>query len=161
MPPTPDYLAAAKKIIDEVIYITIATVAADGQPWNTPVYGAPDEQYNFYWSSNPTAQHSRNIAANERVFVVIYDTRQQERTGTGVFLQGRAKELTDPRDITTALKYFYRRKNRPPRAVQDFVGRLPRRLYRFTPEHAWINVYTAGDSGGVDQRLEIPLLNHP
>lgn len=36
----------AKEIIENILYITVATCSKDGQPWNTPVYCAYDEDYN-------------------------------------------------------------------------------------------------------------------
>lgn len=38
----------AREIIQNTIYITIATVCEDGSPWNTPVYAAFDDQFNFF-----------------------------------------------------------------------------------------------------------------
>ena len=41
-------VALAKKIIEEIWYITIATASKNSIPWNSPVYFAYDEDYNFY-----------------------------------------------------------------------------------------------------------------
>lgn len=49
----------AKEIVEKIIYATIATASKDGQPWNSPVYCAYDEDYNFYWSSWTENQHSK------------------------------------------------------------------------------------------------------
>jgi uncharacterized protein YhbP (UPF0306 family) len=57
----------AKEIIELILYITIATVSKDGTPWNSPVYSAFDEDYNFYWASDQNGQHSKNIAENDKV----------------------------------------------------------------------------------------------
>jgi Pyridoxamine 5'-phosphate oxidase len=47
---------AAKAILSNVIYITLASVGPDGVPWNSPVYAAFDEAYHFFWvSASPGA----------------------------------------------------------------------------------------------------------
>ena len=38
----------AHKIIKKILHLTIATCSKDGAPWNSPVYSAFDEDYNFY-----------------------------------------------------------------------------------------------------------------
>jgi general stress protein 26 len=85
----------AKEIIEKIQYITIATVSKDGEPWNTPVYSAYDEDYNFYWISWKENQHSKNIAENNQVFSVIYDSTVPEGTGEGVYIrQKRMRSMT-------------------------------------------------------------------
>ncbi len=60
--------ARAKKIIQRISYITIATIADDGMPWNAPVFSAYDEQYNFYWGTYRNSQKSKNIRNNKNIF---------------------------------------------------------------------------------------------
>ncbi len=50
-----DLTSRAKEIISKIIYINIASVSEDGLPWNTPLYYAFDENYNFFWTSSPEA----------------------------------------------------------------------------------------------------------
>ena len=68
-----DLAIRAKELIDNNLYITIAT-SSDNQPWNTPVFADCDSKYNFYWSSWINAQHSQNIRNNSNIFFVIYDS---------------------------------------------------------------------------------------
>lgn len=152
-----DYLAEAKRILFEAIYLTLATVSEDGQPWNTPVYGAPDEQYNFFWTSTPDAQHSKNIKVNDRAFVVIYDSTQKEGTGVGVYLRGRAAEMNDPEAMNRARNIFYQRKHKPVKPATDFLDQSPRRLYQFVPKQCWMNLYEKVRGFGVDGRIEVKL----
>lgn len=74
----PDHNERAKEIIKEILYITIATTSREGQPWNSPVYSAFDESYNFYWASDQNGQHSKNIAENNKIFIVIYDSTDRK-----------------------------------------------------------------------------------
>jgi len=147
----------AKEIISEIIYITIATVDKKGQPWNSPVYSAYDESYNFFWASWKKNLHSRNIQENNQVFLVIYDSTVPEGTGEAVYIKARAYELTDKKEINRALKHLYGRKNKKPRKAEEFLGNYPRRVCKAVPKKFWVN--TEGEVGGsyVDKRVEVEL----
>ena len=77
-------IARVREILSRIMYLTIATVSKDGEPWNTPVYSSFDEQFNFFWVSSPLAKHSKNIKENNNVFLVVYDSTTPEGTGGGV-----------------------------------------------------------------------------
>jgi len=153
-----ELVRTAKEIIEKILYITIATVCEDGKPWNTPVYAAYDEQYTFYWSSSPEAEHSKNVVRNGQAFLVIYDFTQAEGAGVGVYIQARAAELREESEIANALKYFYGRKHKAIKPVSDFIGTSPRRMYKAVPEQVWINTYEKLNEYPIDQRVEIKLV---
>lgn len=149
----------AKEIIEKIIYITLATTSKDGQPWNTPVYSAHDEKYNFYWASDQNGQHSRNIQANRDVFIVIYDSTAPEGTGEGVYIKAKAYQLEDEKEIKRALAILYTRKNQNPekRKPQEFLGNYPRRVYKAVPEKVWMNSDGEVNRNYIDTRIEIDL----
>lgn len=147
----------AKRIISEVVYINIATVSVDGHPWNTPVYAAFDSRYNFYWVSSPKSQHSKNIEANGRAYVTIYDATRKHGT-LGVYLQGRARVLFRQPEITRAIGVFYGRKGHPVKTALNFLGSSPRRLYKFTPSSSWMNTYTKTGGYWIDGRTPFKLI---
>lgn len=153
-------ITKAKEIISKIIYITIATVSKDGKPWNTPVYSAFDEKYNFFWASWTENDHSKNIRQNPEVFIVIYDSTVPEGTGEGVYVKAKVYELSDPKEIEHATKYLYGRKSKNPRPVEEFLGDYPRRVYKAVPEKFWLN--TDGNINGnyVDKRIEVDLLKN-
>lgn len=150
-----EYVDRAKEIIDQIIYITIATVDKDGQPWNTPVYSAFDKNYTFYWISSPEAQHSKNIAANRRVFLNIYDSTVAEGTAEGVYIQAEASELIDVAEIEHALKLLADRKNKTPKAAELFTNKSPRRVYKATTLRAWMNTDEVIDGLHIYGRIEV------
>ena len=152
-----DNVAKAKEIISKILYITIASVTKDGEPWNTPVYSAFDENYNFYWASWKENQHSKNIVENPNIFIVIYDSTAAESTGRGVYIKAKAYALTDPKEIEHAAKYTYGRKSKQPRSAKEFLGEYPRRMYKAVPEQVWMNVASEVDGNFVDKRVEIRL----
>ncbi len=156
-----DLVAKAKSIIQKILYITIATVDANGQPWNSPVYSAFDEAYNFYWASDQNGQHSKNIAANNKIFIVIYDSTAPEGTGEGVYIQAKAYMLTQTEEIEHALRYLDGRVNKkkdPQTRLAQFQGEKPRRVYKAVPEKVWINDDGDIDGNYIDIRREVDLL---
>ena len=152
------YVDRAKKIIDKILYITIATVNKNGEPWNSPVYSAFDENYNFYWASDQNGKHSKNISENENVFIVIYDSTAPEGTGEGVYIKAKTTVLTDNKEILHGLEVLDKRVGKTKeRNENEFLDEYPRRVYKATPEKVWVN--DEGDVNGnyIDIRIEINL----
>lgn len=150
----------AKEIIEKILYITIATCGKDGRPWNSPVYSAFDENYNFYWASDQNGQHSKNIAENNKVFMVIYDSTVPEGTGEGVYIQAKAYMLTDQKEIEFALGYLDGRVNKkkdPKTRVAQFQGDKPRRVYKAVPEKVWMNDVGEVKGNYIDKRVGVKL----
>jgi nitroimidazol reductase NimA-like FMN-containing flavoprotein (pyridoxamine 5'-phosphate oxidase superfamily) len=87
---TPDI---ARAIIDANRYMTIGSADADGTPWATPVWFAPDGYREFFWVSSPDARHSRNIAVRPRVSIVIFDSQVPEGEGQAVYMSALAEQL--------------------------------------------------------------------
>lgn len=150
----------AKKIVQRILYVTIATASAEGQPSNSPVYSAYDDQGNFYWASSPKAQHSRNIEGNGKVFLVIYDSTVPEGTGEGVYVEATAAELSNPGEIAEALRHIALRAGKQFGPETDRL--LEKRLqcvYRATPQRVWINGFESDEEGSYvrDIRIELPV----
>ena len=78
----PDRLA--RTLVEENSYLTLATVGADGVPWASPVWFAARELDVFVWASKPGARHSRNIAENRRVSLVIFDSSKAPGEGSAL-----------------------------------------------------------------------------
>lgn len=91
----------AHEVLSANTYMTLATVDAIGQPWGTPVHFAHDERY-VYWMSEPSAKHSQNLAANDKLFVTVFDTGQsvselaQRRC---VYIQTHAEQVSDDDEL--------------------------------------------------------------
>lgn len=148
----------AKEIIEKIAYATLATASRNGQPWNSPVYTAFDEKFNFFWASWRENQHSKHIAENPNVFIVIYDSTVPQGTGEGVYIQAKAYALESLEEIAHAMKYHYGRKNKEPRKAEEFLGNYPRRMYKAVPENIWMNSDDRIDGNWIDTREEIKLL---
>lgn len=153
----PQSVADAKKVIHDILYITIATASKAGEPWNSPVYSAHDDKYNFFWVSWLNNQHSQNIKENSNIFLVIYNSTVPEGTGFGVYLKGTAKALEsdDMDEIKRASALLAGRKNKKPRNPEEYLGDYPRRVHKFVPEQVWVNGDGDIDGNYVDVRIDI------
>jgi len=125
------HITSAAVIIKKIKYMTIATVCADGSPWNTPLAPTPNKDLIFLWGSDENSVHSQNIRKEKRVFAVVYDSTVPEGFGEGVYMKGEAEELN------------------------EYEGAL--RMYHFTPEKIWINDEERNDDGSFkkDRRVEL------
>lgn len=149
---------SAREIIRKIFYITIATYSyRERKPWISPVYSAFDEQYNFYWISGKSAQHSQNIRDNNEIAIVIYDSTAAEGTGEGVYMEAVAFEVEDEREIAHAIPLLYDRMNQPHRDIFDFVDSSPQRVYKASPKKVWMNSSEKMGSQFVHTRREINL----
>jgi uncharacterized protein YhbP (UPF0306 family) len=150
-----DQINEAAKVIKKQLYINLATITPSGMPWNTPVFTAYDNNLNFYWASWKKNQHSINIKNNPEVFATVYNSTVPAGTGFGVYFQGKAYELKNPKTMLIATKVLYKRSNKKPREIIEFLKNYPRRLYQFKPEIVWVN--GDGDIYGnfIDIRTEL------
>lgn len=151
-------LKVAKEILENIAYMNIASITPEGKPWNSPVYVSYDKDVRFYWVSWHKNQHSINIRNNPQVFVTLYDSTVPAGTGVGVYMEGKAFEISNLKEMIHALKTHYGREERKPRDVVEFMKKFPRRAYTFVPEKAWVNVDGEVRGNFVDKRVEIDLI---
>lgn len=119
------------------------------------MYCAYDDAYNFYWGSHVDSQHSQNIRADGRAFLVIYNSTVRPGTGEGVYIQARCVELSNAREIAFAHKLIQDR--RSPISywkLEQFHEGAPIRLYKATPEKIWVNGNDSIDGTYIDTRVE-------
>jgi hypothetical protein len=142
-------------LIQSVNYAAIATVSPDGTPWITPLYVKFDEHLRMYWVSATTGQHSRNIALNGRISVVMYDTSVPEIEAAGLYLAMEAGPLEDPATIVAAQRIydvtFFTRYN----PAITFQGSCPSRMYRARPLAVWHNTDGIKNGCYVDMRRRL------
>jgi hypothetical protein len=153
-------IADAHKIIDNIIYITLATSDLDNVPWCTPVFAACDQFYNFYWASGFETRHSMNIRYNPATGVTIYDSSVEEGKGEALYMEGQAYELT-PDTWQEGLGLLRKKSKFPdkyyPRNDYKNLGAV--RIYKFTPKKFYM-LNPEGDpryKTYADCRLEINL----
>lgn len=147
----------AVEVIKTIEYLNISTITPDGKPWGSPVYTAYDKELNFYWLSWKENQHSLNIHNNPDTYITLYDSTVPCGTGFGVYFEGKSRKLTNPIEIGKALITFYKRRNKDPRDVKHFMSKYPRRIYKFTPEKAWVNGDSDIEGNFIDIRSNISI----
>ncbi len=150
----------AAEIVKEILYITIASISAEGKPWNTPVYSAFDKDLNFYWASDKNSHHSQNIRASKDVFLVVYNSTVPESTGEGVYFQATAQELNNEEEALAALKVLDGRVGKTKeRDFANYSGDAVLRVYKATPQLVWMNDDDKDKNGNYvrDIRVELPL----
>jgi general stress protein 26 len=81
---------AARAIIDANRYMTLATADADGVPWASPVWFAPDGERDMLWISRPDTQHSRNLAVRPELSIVIFDSQRVPGDTAALYLSATA-----------------------------------------------------------------------
>jgi nitroimidazol reductase NimA-like FMN-containing flavoprotein (pyridoxamine 5'-phosphate oxidase superfamily) len=150
-----DLIARARTTLSNIANASLATVGADGHPWNTPVFVAFDEELTFYWSSQWRSVHSQNIAHHPQVTLVVFDSRADDDSGHAVYVAATARELTDAAEIGTALERLAKRRGKPPKPAEDFTGTHPRRVYAAVPHTLWTNVVHERDGHVFDERVVI------
>ena len=141
-------------VLDRIEHATVATVSADGRPWNTPVYFARQRD-SFYWISRRDAQHSSNIRHNGRAFIVVFDSSRDDVSGAGVYIEAAVTELADEDDVGGALALIYRRRNKPPPSASHFTSASVHAVYHARAIRAWSNVLHASGEVPWDERVEI------
>jgi hypothetical protein len=99
----PDRLA--RTLVAENSYLTLATAGADGAPWASPVWFAARGLDMCVWASKPGARHSRNIAENPRVSLVIFDSSRAPGEGSALYVSADA-ELVDDATFDDALAVY-------------------------------------------------------
>lgn len=119
----------ATRIIDSNRFLTLATADADGRPWVSPLWYAPDGYRAFYWVSSPDATHSRNLVARPEVAIVIFDSHEAGGWRS-LYMSGVAEELSD---VDEGVATFTRRSEEQGLRAwsrDDVVGPARHRLYR-------------------------------
>jgi uncharacterized protein YhbP (UPF0306 family) len=137
----PEPSEIARSIIDEIAYMTIASVDADGHPWASPVWFVPEAYSRFHWISRPDTRHSLNIAANPQVAIVIFDSRTPIDTGRGVYIEARAEQLTDDGEIERMMSIFSERsvaQGSREYTAADVTGSSHLRPYGATAERVYL-----------------------
>ena len=124
----------ARRIVEANMYMTIATANAEGRPWVSPVWFAPDSQSEFLWVSAPEARHSRNIVLRLEVAIVIFDSTVPVGAAEALYLDAVAEQLSGD-GLDRAIATYSRRSRACGARAWEPADVLPPaafRLYRAT-----------------------------
>lgn len=146
----------ARKIIQDNLYITIATASNNGEPWVSPLYCAFDNKHNFYWISPHKTKHQEFAKENNHVAFVLFDSSMPVGTGEGVYGMGKVHELTGS-ELEQGIQYIYARMNKNPKDLKDYLGSSQLRIYKLVPEKFWMNDGDMINGRWIDKRVEVLL----
>jgi hypothetical protein len=91
---TDDTAATARRLVETNRYMTLATADADGRPWVTPVWYAPQWPEALLWISRPGTRHSLNLAVRPELAIVVYDSTVPVGSAEALYLEARAEQLS-------------------------------------------------------------------
>jgi nitroimidazol reductase NimA-like FMN-containing flavoprotein (pyridoxamine 5'-phosphate oxidase superfamily) len=155
---TTDPAGLARRILDDNLYLTLATADGDGRPWASPVYYARAADGELLWVSEPGTRHSRNIAARARASAVVFDSTVAPGTAQAVYVEGDAEEVAGP-DLEPCVEAFSRRSQATgagPWEEGDVTGDARLRLYRLRALGVWV-LDGIGDDREGDRRIPVEL----
>jgi uncharacterized protein YhbP (UPF0306 family) len=136
----PELADVARSVIDANRYMTLGTADEKGHPWVTPVWFASEDYRNFHWISSPDAKHSRNLAAEPRVAIAIFDSSVPVGGAQAVYMKGVAEQLTGA-ELERGVEIFdrvARLDHGRAYALGDVRGSALIRLYRATVSEHWV-----------------------
>jgi len=131
---------AARRIIDENSYATLATADADGRPWATPVWFAERDLREYVWVSRTTRRHSQNVAQRGQISLVVFDSTVPVGSASAVYVEADAAEVRD-HELTAALAVFNAKceaSGIPTWDASKVSGDAAHRLYLARASQAWV-----------------------
>ena len=149
-----DNNAHARLILEQTCYGVLATAAADGTPWATPVWFANDDLDRLYWLSWPGSRHSELIDQRPDVAVTVFDTHAVPNEGTAFYATARARQCPDEQ-LDDGLRILNRRARA--QGIGEFTrdrvtGDARLRVYVAEITEAWV----LDQDAEVDQRAPVP-----
>lgn len=131
--------AIARAIIDANLYVVLGTTGRDSVPWISPVFYAARDYTEFYWVSAPETDHSRNLADQPLVSLVVFDSSVPPGTGQAVYMSATAEQL-EGADVEHGLEVYPGPAERGGRQMSADILQAPGpyRMYRATVSRHWI-----------------------
>lgn len=135
----PKEVEKAKKLIEELRYLTLATTNKVMIPWSAPLFFAHDNDYNFYWRCSRKTVHSTDIEENNNVAFTIYNSTLPKTNVYGVYVRAKAQALSDEKEVENALKLIMKKEKKPLPPVEEYMPGAPKGVYKAVPIAVWIN----------------------
>ena len=146
----------AKTIIESNRYMVLGTADEAGVPWVTPVWYAQADYRRFLWISAPDRRHSRNVAAQSQVSIVIFDSQVAVGNARAVYMSAVAEELSGE-ELEAGAQVFASATRAQGLSrewtVDDMRPPAPYRLYRASVSRHWV----LDPDSSPDARAEVTL----
>lgn len=142
----------AIEIVKSNKYLSLATTDSS-RPWIAPVYYCVDDEFNFYFISQPDSVHIKHLEFTNEVAFAIFDSHQEEGQGNGI--QGSGKVfLLEGNQIEEGLKFYST--SFIEMTVESLKAPSPYRMYKLIPD----KTYILDSEADVDKRVEVYLKNN-
>jgi hypothetical protein len=150
-----DTRAHALELVARNRFLVLATADADGHPWVTPVWFAPDGLDRIFWLSWPGSRHSRLIASRPEVALTIFDSSRPSDEAAAFYAVAVAVECGEPLvDVALGLVNQRSQEHGLPSFSRERVTEPARlRLYVAEVKEAWV----LDQDSPVDERAVVPL----
>ena len=148
-----------RAVLDANRYLVLGTVQPDGSPRVSPVYFTADGADTFFWVSSPLAQHSRNIARDPRVELVVFDSSRPPGETAAVYVTGTAEEVgADELEAACATAFAHVGEGARAFTAEELGGDADLRLYRANASEIALHVRGSDPSygTGIDTRRVVP-----
>ena len=131
--------AHAEDLLATNRYLTLGTVTPEGRPWTSPVYFAAAGLTDYYWCSAADSRHSVNLARNDAVSLVVFDSTVAPYTGRALYAEGSGAVL-DGADLERGLAVYPGPASREATVLglADVTGDSPWRLWRAVATSVWV-----------------------
>ncbi|GAA4726023.1 Pyridoxamine 5'-phosphate oxidase [Promicromonospora umidemergens] len=147
----------ARRVIDDNHFMVLGTAQPDGTPRVSPVFYRHAGYRDFYWISSPRAQHSRNVAAQARVELVIFSSQVDPGPDVAAVYVGATASQVPDTELAEAVAAAFSSSSNGVRAygVEELSGTAELRLYRAAAQSVEIHVRGSDPERGtgIDRRL--------
>ncbi|MCW2758615.1 MAG: hypothetical protein JWO46_2361 [Nocardioidaceae bacterium] len=149
--------SAVERVIAANRYLVLGTSDANGHPWVSPVFFAPDGPTRLVWVSSPDSRHSRNIAQRASVAITVFDSSVEVGHAEAVYFDADAVRAA-PDQTATALAALNARVPPAKRLSADDLHPLgPMAIYGADLRHWYVLVRGGNQEVGnaVDITVEV------
>jgi uncharacterized protein YhbP (UPF0306 family) len=141
-----------KQFLADHTTLTLATMAADGQPQAAALFFAETDDLSLIFISEKKTRHSQNVAQNSRVAATIYADGQLWQSIRGLQLEGTCTALSGQAARTARkvylAKYPFIAENKLLAAMLNLVT-----FYKITP--TWIRLIDNSRGFGHKEELQL------
>jgi len=152
-----DIVKHARGLLDANSYVVLGTADAEGNPWTTPVWFAPDGLDRLYWVSWPDSRHSLLIDQRPEVALTVFDSSVAPNQGAAFYATAHARQCPEEqvddglpavnrRSVAQGISTFSR---------ERVSGQARLRLYVAEFTDMWV----LDPDADVDQRASVPYSN--
>jgi len=98
-----DTQAEIRRLLYNQSTFVLSTVNADGTPHATPLFYLATDEFELYWFSAASSQHSDNLTRDHNVAIALYASTEHWKEICGIQMRGSVEKVRDRiirRDVT-------------------------------------------------------------